>query len=74
MGRLMSPLFGPLTIVLALVLSVDNVALVLLLVLVIGLAVTVPFAAALSALAGLAFDELLPGLLVGGILEGIDLS
>ena len=70
----MSPLLGPMTIVLALVLSVDNVALVLFLMLVIGLAFTVPFAAVLSALAELAFDELLLGLLVGGILDGIDLS
>ena len=68
----MSPLLGPLTIVLALVLSVDNVPLVQLLVLVIGLAVTVPFAAVLSALAELAFDERMLGLLVGRIIEGID--
>ena len=70
----MSPLLGPLTIVLALVLPVNNVALVLLLVLVIGLAFTVPFAAVLPAHAELAFDELLLGLLVGRILQGIDLS
>ena len=70
----MSPLLGPMTIVLALVLSVDNVDLVLLLMLVIGLAFTVPFAAVLSAIAELAFDKLLLGLLVDRILQGIDLS
>ena len=74
MGRLMSPPLGPLTIVLAFVLAVDNIALVLFLVLVIGLAFAVTFAAAFSAFAGLTFDELLSGLLVGRILEGIDLS
>ena len=70
----MSPLLGPMAIVLALVLSVDNVALVLFLMLLIGLAFTVPFAVVLSALAELAFDELLLGLLVDRILQGIDLS
>ena len=74
MGRLMSPPLGPLTIVLAFVFAVDNIALVLFLVLVIGLAVAVTFAAARSAFAELALDELLLGLLVGGSLEGIDLS
>ena len=67
----MSPLLCPLTIVLAIILVV---AMALLLVLVIGLAFIVPVAAVLSALAELAFDELLLGLLVGGNLEGIDLS
>ena len=74
MARLMSPPLGPLTIVLAFVIAVDNIALVLFLVLVIGRAVAVTFAVALSALTELAFDELLFGLLVGGSLEGIDLS
>ena len=73
MGRFMSPPLGPLAIVL-LEFSVDNVALVLLLVMVIGLAFAVTFAAALSTLAGLAFDEVVSGLMVGGGLEGIDLS
>ena len=72
MGRYLSPpLGGPLAIVL-LGFFVDNVALVLLLWLVIGLAFAVTFAAALSTLAGLAFDEMLSGLMVGGGLEGID--
>ena len=74
MGRLMSPPLGPLTIVLAFVFAVDNIALVLFLVLVIGFAFAGTFAAALSALAGLAFDELLSGQFVGRILDGIDLS
>ena len=70
----MSPLLGPMTIVLALVLSIDNVALVLFLVLMIGRAFAVSFAATLSALAELASDELLLGLLVNIILQGVDLS
>ena len=74
MGRLMSPPLGPLTIVRAFVFAVDNIALVLFLVLVIGLAFDLTFAVALCALTELAFDELLLGLLVGGNLEGIDLS
>ena len=73
MGRSMSPLLGPLAIVL-LGFFIDNVVLVLLLVMVIGLAFVVTFAAAFSTLAGLAFDGAMSGLMVGGGLEGIDLS
>ena len=73
MGRSMSPPIGPLDIVL-LGIFVDNVALVLLLVMLIGLAFALTFAAALSTLAGLAFDEVLSGLMAGGGLEGTDLS
>ena len=73
MGRYMSPLLGPLAIVL-LGSLIDNVVLVLLLVMVMGLAVVVTFAAAFSTLAGLAFDGAMSGLMVGGGLEGIDLS
>ena len=73
MGRYMSPLLGPLAIVL-LGSIIDNVVLVLLLVMVIGLAFVVTFAAAFSTLAELAFDGALSGLMVGGGFEGTDLS
>ena len=73
MCRFKSPLLGPLAIVL-LGCFVDNVVLDLLLVMVIGFAFVVPFAAAFSTLAGLAFDGAMSGLMVGGSLEGIDLS
>ena len=73
MGRSMSPPLGPLAIVL-LESVIDNVILVVPLVVVIGLAFVVPFSAACSTFAGLAFDGAMSGLVVGGSLEGTALS
>ena len=64
MGRLMSPLLGPLAIVL-LESVIDNVVLVVPPVMVIGLAFVVTFSAAFSTFAGLAFDGAMSGLVVG---------
>ena len=73
MGRYMSPLLGPLAIVL-LGSFIDNVLLVVPPVMVIDLAFVVTFSAAFSTFAGLAFDGAMSGLVVGGGLEGTDLS
>ena len=53
---------------------IDDMVLVVPLVLVLGLAFVVTFASALATFAGLAFDGAMSGLVVGGGLEGTDLS
>ena len=71
MGRYMSPLLGPLAIVL-LESVIDNVVLVVPLLMVVGIAFVVTFSSAFSTFAGLAFDGVMSGLVVGGSLEGTD--